>query len=151
MATEWVDVADNAVKIGLGSALTILGGYLTLKLSQQHELRKEALIQRRKDFEVKAERYVNFLSCSRMMLQKYMMSSLRHDCEDYIEYTRLHETVSLTCAGTVAKLAMRQPFVLFKGLTFQKLCLPGAFRPGDHHNKMLRPGLCVVHASPQYL
>ncbi|MGG2179477.1 recombinase family protein, partial [Escherichia coli] len=46
--------------------------------------------------------------------------------------------------GTVAKLAMRQPFVLFKGLTFQKLCLPGAFRPGDHHNKMLRPGLCVV-------
>ncbi|MEH8841978.1 hypothetical protein RAG05_16120, partial [Klebsiella pneumoniae] len=34
--------------------------------------------------------------------------------------------------GTVAKLAMRQPFVLFKGLTFQKLCLPGAFRPGDH-------------------
>ncbi len=56
-----------------------------------------------------------------------------------------------TLQGTVAKLAMRQPFVLFKGLTFQKLCLPGAFRPGDHHNKMLRPGLCVVHASPQYL
>ncbi len=56
-----------------------------------------------------------------------------------------------THPGTVAKLAMRQPFVLFKGLTFQKLCLPGAFRPGDHHNKMLRPGLCVVHASPQYL
>ncbi|HHU2693751.1 TPA: recombinase family protein [Escherichia coli] len=57
----------------------------------------------------------------------------------------------LISEGTVAKLAMRQPFVLFKGLTFQKLCLPGAFRPGDHHNKMLRPGLCVVHASPQYL
>ncbi len=58
---------------------------------------------------------------------------------------------SINIFGTVAKLAMRQPFVLFKGLTFQKLCLPGAFRPGDHHNKMLRPGLCVVHASPQYL
>ncbi|ATC03616.1 hypothetical protein BWI90_04375 [Escherichia coli] len=58
---------------------------------------------------------------------------------------------AINSAGTVAKLAMRQPFVLFKGLTFQKLCLPGAFRPGDHHNKMLRPGLCVVHASPQYL
>ncbi|KAB3400297.1 recombinase family protein, partial [Escherichia coli] len=27
-----------------------------------------------------------------------------------------------TPRGTVAKLAMRQPFVLFKGLTFQKLC-----------------------------
>ncbi|MFG4233433.1 DUF3391 domain-containing protein, partial [Pseudomonas aeruginosa] len=42
--------------------------------------------------------------------------------------------VDLAKSGTVAKLAMRQPFVLFKGLTFQKLCLPGAFRPGDHHN-----------------
>ncbi|ORH89117.1 alcohol dehydrogenase, partial [Salmonella enterica subsp. enterica serovar Dublin] len=31
---------------------------------------------------------------------------------------------SSTLYGTVAKLAMRQPFVLFKGLTFQKLCLP---------------------------
>ncbi len=60
-------------------------------------------------------------------------------------------TLTFSATGTVAKLAMRQPFVLFKGLTFQKLCLPGAFRPGDHHNKMLRPGLCVVHASPQYL
>ncbi|WP_222859411.1 hypothetical protein, partial [Klebsiella pneumoniae] len=30
----------------------------------------------------------------------------------------------LVARGTVAKLAMRQPFVLFKGLTFQKLCLP---------------------------
>ncbi|NAO24951.1 arginine N-succinyltransferase, partial [Acinetobacter baumannii] len=39
--------------------------------------------------------------------------------------------ISINKIGTVAKLAMRQPFVLFKGLTFQKLCLPGAFRPGD--------------------
>ncbi|HAG8264458.1 TPA: recombinase family protein [Escherichia coli] len=67
----------------------------------------------------------------------------------HIEFVKEH--LSFTGEGTVAKLAMRQPFVLFKGLTFQKLCLPGAFRPGDHHNKMLRPGLCVVHASPQYL
>ncbi|WP_352230433.1 sodium/glutamate symporter, partial [Acinetobacter baumannii] len=50
------------------------------------------------------------------------------------------QTLTMALYGTVAKLAMRQPFVLFKGLTFQKLCLPGAFRPGDHHNKMLRPG-----------
>ena len=80
-------------------------------------------------------------------------------CSDGFEFScdngeKLRVTFALDCCdreGTVAKLAMRQPFVLFKGLTFQKLCLPGAFRPGDHHNKMLRPGLCVVHASPQYL
>ncbi|HCJ9295731.1 TPA: hypothetical protein NV899_004496, partial [Escherichia coli] len=99
MATAWVDVADNAVKIGFGSALTILGGYLTLKLSQRHELRKEALIQRRKDFEVKTERYVNFLSNSRMMLQKYMLSDFKPDGDDYMELTRRHETLSLTCTN----------------------------------------------------
>lgn len=70
---------------------------------------------------------------------------------DIILYWTNDEGFRVWRVGTVAKLAMRQPFVLFKGLTFQKLCLPGAFRPGDHHNKMLRPGLCVVHASPQYL
>lgn len=69
---------------------------------------------------------------------------------DVLIVTKL-DRLGRNAMGTVAKLAMRQPFVLFKGLTFQKLCLPGAFRPGDHHNKMLRPGLCVVHASPQYL
>ncbi|MDS0727823.1 hypothetical protein, partial [Escherichia coli] len=49
------------------------------------------------------------------------------------DFDRVGEVVDKI--GTVAKLAMRQPFVLFKGLTFQKLCLPGVFRPGDHHNK----------------
>ncbi|MER3933141.1 hypothetical protein J8776_26600, partial [Klebsiella pneumoniae] len=57
-----------------------------------------------------------------------------------LEVAKPDETTDIAGEGTVAKLAMRQPFVLFKGLTFQKLCLPGAFRPGDHHNKMLRPG-----------
>ncbi|MCV9890753.1 GNAT family N-acetyltransferase, partial [Klebsiella pneumoniae] len=38
----------------------------------------------------------------------------------------VENSVYIDPAGTVAKLAMRQPFVLFKGLTFQKLCLPGA-------------------------
>ncbi len=42
-----------------------------------------------------------------------------------------YRRLALRQKGTVAKLAMRQPFVLFKGLTFQKLCLPGAFRPGS--------------------
>lgn len=71
--------------------------------------------------------------------------------DELIRHYTFSESDLSIIRGTVAKLAMRQPFVLFKGLTFQKLCLPGAFRPGDHHNKMLRPGLCVVHASPQYL
>ncbi|EFB3360499.1 hypothetical protein FMR59_24850 [Escherichia coli] len=90
--------------------------------------------------------------------RSYLPDALRLRFEDKLTIRAIaqrpglsHSTIHTLFQGTVAKLAMRQPFVLFKGLTFQKLCLPGAFRPGDHHNKMLRPGLCVVHASPQYL
>ncbi|MCA4216470.1 hypothetical protein LDY62_19105, partial [Acinetobacter baumannii] len=63
--------------------------------------------------------------------------AVRWYCRYPISYRDLEEMLAERgiSVGTVAKLAMRQPFVLFKGLTFQKLCLPGAFRPGDHHNK----------------
>ena len=46
MALEWVEVADSAVKIGLGALITIVGGWITLKLTHRHELRKEAVAQR---------------------------------------------------------------------------------------------------------
>ncbi|MDX8013153.1 hypothetical protein SK431_14510, partial [Escherichia coli] len=59
-------------------------------------------------------------------------------CDDssYYIYSIIFAEIEIKCicienitlhngtVGTVAKLAMRQPFVLFKGLTFQKLCLP---------------------------
>uniref|UniRef100_UPI00215663E6 hypothetical protein n=1 Tax=Escherichia coli TaxID=562 RepID=UPI00215663E6 len=79
MATEWVDVADNAVKIGLGSLLTILGGWLTLKLTQKHELKKEAAVQGLKDKEIKTKRYVEFLALSQSLMQKYLYEQCGND------------------------------------------------------------------------
>ncbi|WP_234284413.1 carbohydrate porin, partial [Klebsiella pneumoniae] len=51
---------------------------------------------------------------------------LGNECETYAELKLGQELWKEgdKSFGTVAKLAMRQPFVLFKGLTFQKLCLP---------------------------
>ncbi|SLY51172.1 putative alcohol dehydrogenase class III [Klebsiella variicola] len=49
------------------------------------------------------------------------------------------------------KFTLGWPFVLLKVITFQRLCSPDAFRPADLHNKILRPGLYAVRASPQYL
>ncbi len=55
---------------------------------------------------------------------------MSHNLEHQKVHTRMVKEVLKAVArasnhpyqGTVAKLAMRQPFVLFKGLTFQKLC-----------------------------
>ncbi len=62
-----------------------------------------------------------------------------------------NEPSTSCCVGTVAKLAMRQPFVLFKGLTFQKLCLPGAFPPTGWRRQATLVKMRACMTSPQYL
>ncbi|RFM41057.1 hypothetical protein DZB15_28445 (plasmid) [Klebsiella pneumoniae] len=49
------------------------------------------------------------------------------------------------------KVSDEAAFCLIQRPYISKTLLTGRISPGDHHNKMLRPGLCVVHASPQYL
>lgn len=60
MATEWVDVADNAVKIGLGALITIVGGWITLKLTLRHEIRKDVIVQRLRNIDKKTDRYIDY-------------------------------------------------------------------------------------------
>ncbi len=72
MATGWVDVADNAVKIGLGALITIVGGWITLKLTHCQEIRKDAIAQRLRDIDKKTDRYIDFLSSSQTLMQKYL-------------------------------------------------------------------------------
>ena len=99
MAVEWVDVADSAVKIGLGALITIIGGWVTLKLTHRHEIRKEALAQRLRDIDKKTDRYIDFLSSSQTLMQKYLYESCEPGSEDYTDYMRLHNIVSLTSSS----------------------------------------------------
>ncbi|HDT5122354.1 TPA: peptidase M14 [Escherichia coli] len=99
MAVEWVEVADSAVKIGLGALITIIGGWITLKLTHRHEIRKEAVAQRLRDIEKKTDRYIDFLSSSQLLMQKYLYDSCDPGGEDYTDYMRLHNIVSLTSSS----------------------------------------------------
>ncbi|HEJ7277009.1 peptidase M14 [Serratia ureilytica] len=96
MSVEWVDVADSAVKIGLGALITIVGGWITLKLTHHHEIKKEAVAQRLREIEKKTDRYIDFLSSSQLLMQKYLYDSCDPGGEDYTDYMRLHNIVSLT-------------------------------------------------------
>ncbi len=49
------------------------------------------------------------------------------------------------------KVSDEAAFCLIQRPYISKTLLTRRISPRDHHNKMLRPGLCVVHASPQYL
>ncbi len=53
--------------------------------------------------------------------------------------------------GHCCKVSDEAAFCLIQRPYISKTLLTGRISPGDHHNKMLRLGLCVVHASPQYL
>lgn len=105
MAVEWVEVADNAVKIGLGSLITILGGWLTLRLTHQHEIKKNEYEQRLKEIDKKTERYVDFLSISQLLMQRYLYESCDPRSEDYTEYMRLHNIVSISSTPEIRLLA----------------------------------------------
>lgn len=105
MAVEWVEVTDNAVKIGLGSLITILGGWLTLRLTQQHENKKNESEQRLKEVDKKTERYIDFLSASQLLMQRYLYESCDPRSEDYAEYMRLHNIVTITSTPEIRLLA----------------------------------------------
>jgi hypothetical protein len=48
MALTWIDVADTAVKIGLGAAIAAVASYILAKRTQKHELDRE-YFRRRQD------------------------------------------------------------------------------------------------------
>ncbi len=54
-------------------------------------------------------------------------------------------------SGHCCKVSDEAAFCLIQRPYISKTLLTRRISPRDHHNKMLRPGLCVVHASPQYL
>ena len=96
MALTWIDVTDNAVKIGLGSLIALASSWLTLKLAQNHENKKQILSQINKDIEEKTKRYVDFLTASQSLMQRYLFTQCDGSSEDYLNYLRLHNEISIT-------------------------------------------------------
>ncbi|ANO35112.1 hypothetical protein A6E01_18240 [Vibrio breoganii] len=86
MSTTWIEVADTALKIGLGAMITAVSGYLMLKRNQNHELEKERRARFYDLQEQKKKIYVDFLSKSEALVQSYLSSTFCGDTEDYKEY-----------------------------------------------------------------
>ncbi|MGM4237970.1 recombinase family protein, partial [Salmonella sp. NW248] len=75
-------------------------------------------------FDQNPERQLEGVQVARVFTDKASgKDTQRPELERLLAFVREGDTVVVhSMDGTVAKLAMRQPFVLFKGLTFQKLC-----------------------------
>ncbi|WP_422731142.1 peptidase M14 [Leclercia pneumoniae] len=107
MASSWMDVADNAVKIGLGSLIALISSWITLKVTQKHENKKHVAAQINKDIDEKTKRYVDFLTASQSLMQSYLFTQCNGGSDDYLHYLRLHNEISITSDDRIRKHAFK--------------------------------------------
>ncbi|MCE1968025.1 peptidase M14 [Enterobacter bugandensis] len=120
MASTWIDVTDNAVKIGLGSLIALASSWLTLKLAQNHENKKQVLAQINKDIEDKTKRYVDFLTTSQSLMQKYLFTQCDGRSDDYLSYLRLHNEISITSDDFIRNHAFKLQFAVSSFIIYNK-------------------------------
>lgn len=92
---EWAAVVDSAVKIGLGAAIAAVSGFYTLRLTHRHETDKDTQLHHRQISERKRLLYVEFLTTSHVLVQKYRDIQCRADGDDYFAYLRLYHELEI--------------------------------------------------------
>jgi len=91
----WIEVLDSAVKIGLGAIISAAAGFLMLFRNQKHELTKDEALHQRQVAAGKKSLYVDFLTTSHVLVQKYRDSQCRADGEDYFSYLKLYHELEI--------------------------------------------------------
>jgi len=95
MDLSWVNVADTAIKIGLGSLIASVSGYLILSKNQSYEEQKEKRAQFFKQQEEKKIRYIEFLSQSQGLVQSHLFASCMADTDEYKSYLHTFNEVQI--------------------------------------------------------
>lgn len=88
MDLTWINVADTAVKIGLGALISAFATYVALIKSQSHEDQKEARANFYKLQEEKKLKYVELLTQSQELIQIHLYNSCLPDSDVYKKYLR---------------------------------------------------------------
>jgi len=103
---EWTSVVDSAVKIGLGAAIAAIASYGMLRRTQKHEVEKDTAQQRRALIERKRALYLDFLTTSGVLTQKYVRTVCTFDGEDYFAYQRLYHEVQISAGEEIRDKAI---------------------------------------------
>lgn len=91
----YVEVWDSAVKIGLGAAIAAVSGYVMLRRTQKHEITKDTALHQREIRASKKLLYVDFLTTSHVLVQKYRDIQCRADGDDYFAYLKLYHELEI--------------------------------------------------------
>jgi hypothetical protein len=99
----WIDVADTAIKIGFGTVIAAISGYITLKLTQSFEENKRKEETFNKYLEERKTAYIDFSALSHTLIQKYEHVSCELSADDYIAYITLHSKIQILACDSIRK------------------------------------------------
>lgn len=89
------EVLDSVVNIDLVAAIAAVSGYYTLRLTHKHETDKDTRLHHRQISERKCLLYVDYLTTSHVLVQKYRDIQCRADEDDYFAYLRLYHELEI--------------------------------------------------------
>lgn len=97
----WINVADTALKIGLGAIITAVAGYMTLRLTQSFEVNKRKEDWFNKLLDERKITYVEFSALSHALIQKYQFSNCELPTEEYNSYLALHSKIQILACDKI--------------------------------------------------
>lgn len=95
MNCAWVEVADTAIKIGLGAVIAGISGYVAIIKGQSHEFEKERQAQFYDSQEEKKRKYVEFLAQSQILIQTHIAKMADLESEVYLSYLRSFNEIQI--------------------------------------------------------
>uniref|UniRef100_UPI000B35A4F2 hypothetical protein n=1 Tax=Thaumasiovibrio occultus TaxID=1891184 RepID=UPI000B35A4F2 len=101
MDVTWVNVADSAIKIGLGALITAVSGFVVLYKTQSHEKAKEESALFYKQQDERKSKYVEFLSASQSLIYQHLFSVCSCDTEEYLGYLRKFNEVQVIAPNDI--------------------------------------------------
>ena len=124
MEANWISLWDTVVKIGLGSLITAISGYLVLLKNQQHENTKE---EKAKFYERQNDRkskYVAFMSQAQMLVQAYLHTNCSCDTEEYKNYLSIYGELQIIADDQVRLAAYNYHSAVNQFITAHKNDMP---------------------------
>lgn len=114
-----LDVIDSALKIGLGSLITAVSGFIILLFTQKHEIEKDKKANTYKLNEHKKWLYVELLTQSQVLVQTYYDVSSDGKGEDYLNYLRVYNEVQILTSDEIRQAAFKlltviQQFIIIR-------------------------------------
>lgn len=101
MDLTWINVADTAVKIGLGAFISAFAAYLAMVKNQSYEELKEARSHFYKLQEEKKIKYVELLVSSQELIQSHLYTSCAPDSDVYQKYLRTFNEVQIISSDPI--------------------------------------------------